>query len=538
MHRSIRPFYFKDDLPEEEEAGDEFITRVKADFKFKEFFDLASRVLDGDGKSIAALQSLRRRWRKKVENPPTVIVNSPGPSDVILLESVYDDAPGRILKSVKDRKPTPYKTEHSGAFQPRRNIFLPTNVEPSHMVVNNIDKQLVVYNPDMHTPLIMDSSAAFIEDCHRPAMPIHHAENSLNSKPLTESIQPDILIGNIKLQATRTEFVDVIAGRLSQIFEESIKVYSIGNTIQLDAYAKSVWSILKQVTATSSSFYFFQFSDIDAMESVIEGGPWLFQGQPIVLRRWEPGMSLRKQKHTQVPIWVQFKHLRIEYWTEDGLNTVASGVGYPLYTDAMTKSCLRLDYARVCIMLDYNSTLPKHLIVMNPIGRTGSVAPCKVDIEYEWLPKRCNQCKSLGHSAPTCPDLRRNIGKPVTVFVKKCESTLSVDPQDVVVEQKFAEVEVQVDTGLEKPCEDKSGIFNMVRVQTGQQSSSEDRNSQGNLLDPTPKTHLISNGKEIAISNSFALPDMESPSDIDLGMIATEHLISGPNTSNPQSVDP
>ncbi|KAK4382381.1 hypothetical protein Sango_2877100 [Sesamum angolense] len=32
-----------------------------------------------------------------------------------------------------------------------------------------------------------------------------------------------------------------------------------------------------------------------AMEDVIEGGPWLFQGQPIVLQAWEHGMSLRRQ---------------------------------------------------------------------------------------------------------------------------------------------------------------------------------------------------------------------------------------------------
>ncbi|KAL0455549.1 UNVERIFIED_CONTAM: LINE-1 reverse transcriptase [Sesamum latifolium] len=34
------------------------------------------------------------------------------------------------------------------------------------------------------------------------------------------------------------------------------------------------------------------------MEEVIEGA-WLFQGQPIVLQRWELGMALRKLKHTQ-----------------------------------------------------------------------------------------------------------------------------------------------------------------------------------------------------------------------------------------------
>ncbi|KAK4384063.1 putative ribonuclease H protein [Sesamum angolense] len=57
-----------------------------------------------------------------------------------------------------------------------------------------------------------------------------------------------------------------------------------------------------------------------AMEEVIEG-PWLFQGQPIVLQRWEPGMVLRKHKHTQVPVWIRLRHLPVEFWTDDGLST-------------------------------------------------------------------------------------------------------------------------------------------------------------------------------------------------------------------------
>ncbi|KAK4384291.1 hypothetical protein Sango_3076000 [Sesamum angolense] len=35
------------------------------------------------------------------------------------------------------------------------------------------------------------------------------------------------------------------------------------------------------------------------MEEVIEGGPWLYLGQPIVLPKLEPGMELRKLKHTR-----------------------------------------------------------------------------------------------------------------------------------------------------------------------------------------------------------------------------------------------
>ncbi|KAK4384119.1 hypothetical protein Sango_3090200 [Sesamum angolense] len=93
----------------------------------------------------------------------------------------------------------------------------------------------------------------------------------------------------------------------------------------LNEYVRSVWPAVKTVTATSNGFYFFQFKTEIAMEEVIEGGPWLFQGQPIVLQRWEPGMVLRKHKHTQVPVWIRLRHLPVEFWTNEGLSTVASG---------------------------------------------------------------------------------------------------------------------------------------------------------------------------------------------------------------------
>ncbi|KAL0292826.1 UNVERIFIED_CONTAM: hypothetical protein Sradi_6970000 [Sesamum radiatum] len=110
----------------------------------------------------------------------------------------------------------------------------------------------------------------------------------------------------------------------------------------------------------------------------------------------------------------------MEYWTEDGLSAVASGVGVPLYADKITKLCLRLDYARVCVMLDYHSTLPKHLVIISPNLREGHEVPLKVDIEYEWLPQRCTLCCSLGHKVANCPDgqlQRRSV--PVTVFVQR-----------------------------------------------------------------------------------------------------------------------
>ncbi|KAL0310435.1 UNVERIFIED_CONTAM: putative ribonuclease H protein [Sesamum calycinum] len=178
----------------------------------------------------------------------------------------------------------------------------------------------------------------------------------------------------------------------------------------LNEFVRSIWPGVRDVKATSNGFFFFQFETVAAMEEVIEGGPWLYLGQPIVLQKWEPGMVLRKLKHTEVPVWIKLRHLPVELWTTEGLSTVASGIGRPLYPDAITRACTRLDFARVCVMLNVSSKLPKHVVIMMP-NELGGESACKVDVEYEWLPPKCKKCVSLGHSTATCPESNK-IEKP------------------------------------------------------------------------------------------------------------------------------
>ncbi|KAL2250082.1 UNVERIFIED_CONTAM: hypothetical protein Sindi_2481900, partial [Sesamum indicum] len=197
----------------------------------------------------------------------------------------------------------------------------------------------------------------------------------------------------------------------------------------LKEFAKSIWPDLKEVTSTNNGFFFFQFKSVVATEDVIEGGPWLYQGQPIILQKWKPGMELRKLQHTEVPAWIKIRHLPVELWTEEGLSTVASGVGKPLYPDAITRTCTRLDFACVCVMLDVTSNLPKHIIIMTP-DEEGGESPCKVDVEYEWIPPKCKSCMTLVHSAKECVlNKPKQVKPPIAVYIPKLgtphETTMS-----------------------------------------------------------------------------------------------------------------
>ncbi|KAL2231114.1 UNVERIFIED_CONTAM: hypothetical protein Sindi_1705800 [Sesamum indicum] len=120
---------------------------------------------------------------------------------------------------------------------------------------------------------------------------------------------------------------------------------------------------------------------------------------------------------SQLPISSPTGIFVVELWTNDGLSTVASGIGRPLYLDAITRTCTRLDFACVCVMLDINAKLPKHLIIMSPTEEGGEIA-CKADVEYKWLPPKCPTCMSLGHAMVDCPSMKAP-KPPVNVYVQK-----------------------------------------------------------------------------------------------------------------------
>ncbi|KAK4384300.1 hypothetical protein Sango_3074400 [Sesamum angolense] len=160
----------------------------------------------------------------------------------------------------------------------------------------------------------------------------------------------------------------------------------------------------KAVTTTSNGFYFFQFKMEVAMEEVIEGGPWLFQASRSYLRGGSRAC------------------------------TVASGVERPLYQDTITRACARLDFAHVCVMLDISSTLLKQLIIMM-LKEDGNEVPCKVEVEYEWVPPKCKHCMSLGHTTATCPESKKTDKPLVAVYVQK-RPTMQPPPSGPTVETK------------------------------------------------------------------------------------------------------
>ncbi|KAL0293080.1 UNVERIFIED_CONTAM: hypothetical protein Sradi_6957600 [Sesamum radiatum] len=483
---------------------------IRQEFSFSDFYSLALRVLDGDSSSLEKLDSLKHQWEQRFSPPVEVLSRT-----------------RRLLPRF------PSKVN----FLPRQSIQLPV---PAPAGQNSLP-----HNQDSQDPLP-----------HNQESQDSPPERQSPAAPAETSSPPEIFVGNIKINMTRTDTIadgflnsswktlrfippenqndeiiikptiDMIE-RGSARWQATAVGYFLGKKPffpQLEAFARANWKGLMHVSSTANGFFFFTFKTRAFMEEVMEEGPWLFQGQPVVLQAWEQGMSLRRHKHMQVPVWIRIRHLPMEYLTEDGLSAVASGVGVPLYTDKITKLCSRLDFARVCIMLDFHSKLPRHLVVVSPILKDGQAVPIKVDIEYEWLPLRCVQCCSLGHDRKSCPELQaRKQSVPVSVFVRKKQSN-TVDLPNPAGDDMADDLEAEGDHITSGPAISKVPSFSTTIPSNPAPMSG---NSAGDGLE--------SKGKEVIVYNPFAvLGEQGEYSD---EIMESFHEL-GPKTSSPTQGTP
>ncbi|KAL2251358.1 UNVERIFIED_CONTAM: hypothetical protein Sindi_2258100 [Sesamum indicum] len=408
--------------------------RRAREFNMTQFLSLVYRVVDdGDDVSMEALEAIKSRWEKRYGNggnqttqtetetrgvattfgtPPATTERANGANDETGTPALgkTDETLGQLCEGFFENKSDEIVDETREKQAADISIFWgkkQPSPDAARKISDHVQMGLYVGN----IPLYASPEQASSED------KIAQVFNNSSRKTLSY-VAPTVQNGEVIVRPS----LEIIREG-SKRWKSTAVGYFLGKKPyfhHLKEFATSIWPVLRDVTATANGFFFFQFKSVIDMEEVIEGGPWFFQGQPIVLQKWEPGMAMRKLKHTQVPVWIKLRHLPMELWTTEGLSTVASGVGKPLYPDAITRACMRLDFARVCVMLDITSTLPKHIIIMTPDEGRGET-PCKVDVEYEWVPPKCKSCMSLGHSIKDCLLMKpaKPTKPPVTIYVPK-----------------------------------------------------------------------------------------------------------------------
>ena len=195
--------------------------------------------------------------------------------------------------------------------------------------------------------------------------------------------------------------------------------YSLIKNISAKMWGKAG---LMDMLATESGHFFFKFNSKEESVAVLEGGPWHFAGQPMILRSWQPGIKLEKEAPSKIPIWVNVYNIPMEYWNPEGLSHIASIIGKPLHVDKLTASGRRITFARMCIEVDAKFELLKNLMIEVEDPVSGELDQIDLPVEYQWNPIRCAKCKKFGHD---CDRIQKN-----HVGVKKKEDRPDTQMQD------------------------------------------------------------------------------------------------------------
>ncbi|KAK1308353.1 hypothetical protein QJS10_CPA09g00834 [Acorus calamus] len=129
----------------------------------------------------------------------------------------------------------------------------------------------------------------------------------------------------------------------------SLLGYVIGKKPYYKAFIDFLYRVWKskgsiEVFMQGGGFFVVRFSSEEDMQNVIEGGPWLMGGCPIVLRKWHRGMLMELELLETIPIWIRLPQLPLHLWGKRMLSKLASVVGIPLFMDSATANYTRIEF--------------------------------------------------------------------------------------------------------------------------------------------------------------------------------------------------
>lgn len=161
------------------------------------------------------------------------------------------------------------------------------------------------------------------------------------------------------------------------------------------------WSAAKEVTfkVKGDNLFLVQFHCLGDWTRVMEGGPWLFRGAPVVLEEYDGFSNIHEYKLNRIPVWTRIQGI------PDGLmkskeiaEKVARKVGEPPVTVVVDEGRINpTSYLRARVFLQLDKALVRVITITLKDTR-------KYLVQYEKLPIFCYVCGIMGHELTECGD--------------------------------------------------------------------------------------------------------------------------------------
>jgi hypothetical protein len=160
-----------------------------------------------------------------------------------------------------------------------------------------------------------------------------------------------------------------------------------------------LWKPVKGITikeATAGKFLFHFAHPLD-MEAVLNGGPWSFDNNMLLLEQVQLGMQVDQIPLSHVNMWVQVHNLPMGLMKEKNGIQLANYIGAFVEYDKNNNSSFWRQYMRLRVKVDVRKPLKKSTKVKNKEGGW-----CEVLFKYEKLGIFCFVCGIMGHAENKC----------------------------------------------------------------------------------------------------------------------------------------
>ncbi|KAL9686402.1 hypothetical protein QQ045_023860 [Rhodiola kirilowii] len=219
--------------------------------------------------------------------------------------------------------------------------------------------------------------------------------------------------GQVEILSRRFKGLEVVTVR-KEVKEEALKenkwALATGKSFNITALASSLKKAWIMETGVrfeeiGGNMAVARFEKQEDMEYVLDGGPWWFGNQGIVMKRWEMGKRPELLDLSKIEIWIQIHNLPLEIMRDE----IASGFATMMVGRICKKvkehsDVLKRKFMRYKVEVDINLPLKDGVLFALEVGVD---EPIWISFKFERLPVFCEYCGVLSHESSRCNSGRK-----------------------------------------------------------------------------------------------------------------------------------